>query len=472
MRHRLGESLQSVANFDVPLVSATTSSLDALTAYSQGMQAPSFSASIPYFERALQLDPAFAMAWERLGVANGEIGNLAVQSEAFTKAYLNRAGTTAREEFWITSRYNEIVLDNHEGARKNYELFVKSYPSDDIAWGSLADTLRQMGRYPESLDAALHANSLVKHGMFAQLELAKAYQATGQFERARVVCRDGIAARPNDSAMHQIMQVNDFALKDDAAYAAELAWSKGTDREFQLVAQNAQALATQGRMQEARKEFQRSRDIARAHGVSNFPFIDDAEEALADALSGDLQQARLIAARVPYTMHDVSATAGLAAALSGDTSYTNKLIDALLAGSTEPGSMSRQYFVPLLRAAMAIHNGDGARARLLLEPARIYAMRDYWVWFLTGESYLLTKQPEQAEEQFRAILNNPGIDPVSPMYPLAHRSLASAYALAKKPDASRSEYQQFLACWNHADDGIPVLMSANREFDPSTGPRK
>jgi tetratricopeptide (TPR) repeat protein len=265
--------------------------------------------------------------------------------------------------------------------------------------------------------------------------------------------------------MHQILQVNDFALKDDAAYAAELAWSKGNDREFQIIALNAEALATQGRMQEAKKEFERSREVARAHDVTNFPFIDDAQEALADTLSGNSPDAGIIAARVPYSMHDVSATAGLAAALSGNSVYVNKLIDAMLADSIESSSMSRQYFVPVLRAATAIHAGDGYRARQLLEPARIYTMREYWVWFLTGQSYLLTGQPQQAAEQFEAIVANPGIDPVSPMYPLAHLGLARAYALEKRVDDSRIEYQKFFTSFDHADHALPVLAVARREFD-------
>ena len=157
MRVKLGESLASVQKYDAPAESVTTPSLEALQAYSLGYQAQIVknddAAAIPLFQRAVSLDPNFAMAYARLGTNYSNLGQTARAAENTRKAYELRERVSEREKFYIVSHYEHYVTGNLEAARKTYELWAQTYPRDDIPPNNLGAIYAALGDYDKALAA-------------------------------------------------------------------------------------------------------------------------------------------------------------------------------------------------------------------------------------------------------------------------------------------------------------------------------
>jgi DNA-binding winged helix-turn-helix (wHTH) protein/tetratricopeptide (TPR) repeat protein len=463
MRGKLGESLHSIQGFDVPIQQSTTSSFDALVAYSRGVLLPDAEA-IPFFERAIQLDPKFAMAYEKLGGAYGNLGAVATTRQLFTKAYELRQPTSASEQFMITSRYYEIVQDDLDQAVKNYELWTRSYPLDAVVWGTLSNAYTQMGRYPEAIVAAERARSIDPNSRYILVVLARAYKRASQFEQAQAVCKDAIARGKDSWAIHSILLQDAVALHDEAAIARENAWDKGKPTENQTLENAAFAEATAGRLQHAGQLFHDAQAITAKEKLQEFAFQLDADESEVNRLLGVTGQSRAIAVKIPIDRDDISFVAGFSAALTGDTAYAKRVIEEQSRTAPASSTLVQKVQVPLMSAALALHEGNPAHAVALLEPANVYRAREYYVPSLLGEAYLDMHQPAQAAAEYQDILSTPGIDPVSPMYPLAHLGLARSFAMQSKLSESRKEYETFFSLWKNADADVPVLKQAHLEY--------
>ena len=189
----------------------------------------------------------------------------------------------------------------------------------------------------------------------------------------------------------------------------------------------------------------------------------DADKAEAERLLGDFDDSRVNSARVPLDHDEISFQAALSAALSGNTAYTNRVIEQeRVAPATS--TLMQKVRVPLLQAAIALQEHKAAEAVSLVQPAKVYELRDYYVPSLLGAAYLEMHLAPQAIAEYREIVANPGIDPLSPMYPLAHLGLARAYALQHKQAESRSEYEKLFALWKNAETTTPVLQNARIEY--------
>jgi len=164
MRQRLGESLASVEKFDAPPENVTTPSLEALQAYSLGCRATTvktdYAAAIPFFQRALSLDPNFAMAYARLGQNYNNLGETAQAAENARKAYELRERVSEREKFYIESHYEHFVTGDLEAARKIYELWAQTYPRDLVPPVNLSLIYAELGENDKCLAACQEALKL------------------------------------------------------------------------------------------------------------------------------------------------------------------------------------------------------------------------------------------------------------------------------------------------------------------------
>jgi tetratricopeptide (TPR) repeat protein len=163
--------------------------------------------------------------------------------------------------------------------------------------------------------------------------------------------------------------------------------------------------------------------------------------------------------RDTYTLTE----AGIVAALSGGTPYAAALI-ARLKNDPRHSVLRDRIYIPLLEGAVALYEKKPGEAVKLLEPAQVYELRDYIIPFLRGRAFLDAKSPERAVAEYRAIADNAGIDPLSPMYPLAYLGMARAYRLQGKRVESRAAYERFFEIWKDADANLPVLLEARREY--------
>lgn len=466
MRGKLGESLRSIENFDVPIEQATTPSFDALLALSRGTRQTD-AESIPYFERAIQLDPNFAMAYEYIGVAQGNLGNMKAAKEAFGKAYSLRQNVGASEQFVINSRYFEIVQEDPDLAAQNYVMWTRSYPLDRWAWATLANTYTQMGRYKEAIAAGEHALAIDRKYGFAYVVLARAYKRASQFDKAKAICAEALSHGINLWGIHSILYQVAVAEHDEPAMLRESIWDKGMSTENQTLDNAAFAAATDGQLAHAEELFRVARMESVRSGSKDFTAELDADEGESQRLLGSFRRSRESVARVPADSTEVAFEAAIHAALGGDVAYAMKVIEQQKL-APETSTLVHRVRIPLLKAAIALQLGHPQDVPGLLAPAHPYELRDYYVFSILGEAYLAQHQPEEAATEYRQVLDNPGIDPLSPMYPLAHLGLARAYAMNGNLVGSKAEYQALFELWKQADKDLPALQDARQEFNRLT----
>ncbi|HLY15762.1 MAG TPA: winged helix-turn-helix domain-containing protein [Bryobacteraceae bacterium] len=468
VRRRLGESSRSIRQFDVPIYQATTKSFDALVAYSKGhaMLALSNAAgAIPLFDRAIELDSKFALAYEGRGSALYNLQEHKRASDDYAKAYALRDGATEREKLAIAARYYNSVDEDLERTADTYKLWTKLYPSDNAPWENLASTYILMGRYRESVAAAREALKLDAQAVQAYVTLARAQKKANLFEDARATCREAFAHGLDSWHLHSILFQIAYFQKDQAGMARESQWDRGKATENATLDNEAFAAATGGRIRFAHEMFRAAIAASRRERLDDFPASVLTDEAQVDLLAGFLPEARSEAEKVPADQEtEVSTQAGITAALSGGSTYAADTI-ARLRSDPRRSVLRDQVDIPLLRAAVAIYRKRAREAVVLLETTQVYELRDYAIPFLRGRAYLDAKNPEAAVNEYRMIAGNPGIDPISPMYPLAYLGLARAYGLEGKRGQSRAAYEHFLALWKDADANVPVLQEARREYD-------
>ncbi len=467
LRQQLGESLRSVQQFDVPLEQATTKSFDALVAYSKAnvlASSANTADAIPLFDRAIELDPNFALAFMGRGAVLYSLNETKRAAEDYEKAYALSEGVTERERLRITADYYTAVDQNLERAADTYKVWTRLYPRDNVPWENLAHAYIRMGRYKEAVEAAQHAPILDPKSVNGYVKLARAQKKANLYEDAKKTCQEAFGHSLDSWHLHDILLQIAYAQRDTAAMVREAEWGRGKSTENETLDNEGWAAASEGRIQFARGMFRAAIESARRERLEDSIASLQADESQAYWFAGLLGEARMAAEKVPVDQEiEVSTQAGIVAAFSGGTAYAAKVITRL---RSEPrrSLLRDQVDIPLLKAAMALYRNKPAEAVKLLEPTQVYELRDYIIPFLRGRAYLDAKIPEQAVTEYRAITDNPGIDPVSPMYPLAFLGLGRAYRLQGKRTESRAAYERFLDLWKDADVNVPVLQAARREY--------
>jgi tetratricopeptide (TPR) repeat protein len=467
VRQQLGESPRSVQQFDVPLEQATTRSFDALVAYSKAnamLSSVNAADAIPLLDRAIALDPNFALAYSSRGSVLYNRQEIRRAVEDYAKAYSLSDGISEREKLRITAAYYRNVDDDLERAADTYKLWAGLYPRDNVPWENLANIYIRMGRYPESVAAAQHGPTLDPGSLNAYVTLARAQKKANLYEDAKSTCREAFGNGLDSWHLHSILFQIAYAQKDNHVLSREVAWDKGKPTESATLDNQAYAAGTGGRIQAARELFRSAIEASRRDRLEDFPNAVLMDESQVDLFAGFLREARSNAEKVPLDQDiETSTQAGIAAALSGGTAYAAAVI-ARLRKEPRHSVLREQVDIPMVEASLAIERKNPSEAVKLLEPAQVYELRDYIIPFLRGRAYLDAKIPQRAVTEYRAITANPGIDPVSPMYPLAFLGLGRAYSQQGKRLEGIAAYERFFDLWKDADANVPVLLDARREY--------
>jgi eukaryotic-like serine/threonine-protein kinase len=192
LRGELGESLATVQRFDVPLAEATTSSLEALKAFSLGGKASrdkGAAAALPYDQRAIQLDPNFAMGYATLGIDYFSLGELGRASEYYTKAFELREHASEREKLAITADYYQNVTGELEKAAQTYQEEMDSYPRDRAAHADLGNVYTSQGQYEKAVEAHRESLRLGPDDVSPYENLGNSLLALQHFDEARQIIR-------------------------------------------------------------------------------------------------------------------------------------------------------------------------------------------------------------------------------------------------------------------------------------------
>ena len=409
LRGKLGESLASVQKYDALPENVTTPSLEALQAYTLGNHTidvvNDYQAGIPFFERAISLDPKFAMACLRLGQSYQLLSQMSRCAENTRRAYELRQRASESEQLAISSFYELVVTGNLEAARSSYQLFAQTYPRDEEPQSNLWVVYTFMGDYEKAHAAALQALKLnpVSGNNFANL--AYSYQWVGQFDQARSTTEESRAHNIDSPWLPLVLYMVYFLQHDAAAMQRQVAAATGKPGiDDQILFLESETATYNG-------EFTKSHELTRRAADSALR-IDEKETAaeylshaaIRDALVGDIGDARQEAQAALATANSrlAEAFSAIALGLAGDSTPAERLVADLGKRFSEDTIVKFDY-LPMIRAATALHSSDGKRAIDALSASAPYELGEtnssftfaLYPVFLRGEAYLATKQGPQ-----------------------------------------------------------------------------
>ncbi len=478
-RTRVGESLATVQELETPLPEATTPSLEALKQYSAALKSGLShdpSAAVPLLQRAIEIDPEFAMAYAFLGRSYGDTWESAKAAQSITKAYQLRKRASDRERFFITLAYDLQVTGNLQKARRTGELWAQTYPRDRDAHALLSGIYQSFGQYEKGVQEGKRTIEADSNFPPGYANLAWAYVLLGHF---------GEAGNAIQQAGERKFEFPDFIL---LPYYIAFLRSDASGMERQVVLaqdkpgaedwiSNAQAfvLAFSGRLHAARTMSRRAASLARQGGQQERAAMFETGAAVREAFFGNAPQARKngTAALALSNARDVEYGVAFAAALSGDLTRSEPLANDLESRFPEDTCVNFTY-MPVLRALALLPRGSTANAMDLLQVSTPYELGIPCSWFgffgnlypayVRGMVYSAGHQGPQAVAEFQKIVLDSTLVWSDPVGAVARLQLARAWVLAGKAAEAKASYQSFLALWKDADPDIPILKQARTEY--------
>jgi len=476
MRAKLGESLASIQKFDVP-VEATTSSLEALKAFSMGIttfRTKGVAEAIPFYKRALELDSNFAVAHASLGVAYVNLGQASLAAENIKKAYALRDRVSEREKYRISSLYYSYVTGELEQASQVYELWAKSYPQDAIPPGNLGTIYDSLGQYEKALTATEEGQRL-EPKVVGYFNLAQIYLQLNRPDDARKTIEQAQAGKFEGDLLHWAIYQLAFLKGDAAEMERQVAWAAGKPgTEDTLLSFQSDTDAYYGRLTKARDFSRRAVDAAVRNNSKETAALWQVNAALRDAEFGNTTAAKqdVAAALTLAPGRDVKMLSALTLARVGEVARA-KAIVAELENSYPSQTVLKVYWLPTIKAAVELNANNSAQALVFLEAAAPYELGDppqfqvgtLYPVYIRGQAHLMAHNGTAAITEFQKFLDHRGIVLNFPFGALAHLSLARAYALSSDTAKSRTAYQDFFALWKDADPDIPILKQAKAEYE-------
>jgi eukaryotic-like serine/threonine-protein kinase len=476
-RERLGESLTTIQEHNTPLAEATTSSLEALEAFSMGWKLHMTSGTgMPFLQRAVEIDPNFALAHSTLGRAYADVeeGDLSVESS--TRAWQLRDHASDREKFVIDANYAILSTGNLEAARRTLEAWSQMYPRDPLPHVMLSGyPNKAAGRFEEAIAEGRKAIELDPDFAIAYFNIAVNNVYLNRLDEAENVLRRA-AGRGLEIDEFLMLDYDIAFLRGDRAgmerVAARARQRSGSDT--WISNKEALALAYSGHLQRARLMSRRAVDHARQEAMPERGGAWEAAASIREALFGNAAEARTraLAAFALSKDREVEYCAAYALALSGDMLQAQRMADDLARRFPE-NTVVRFSYLPVLRAQLALDHGDSAKALEELQVAAPYevgAARDFCgalhPAYVRGEAYLAAAKAkgELAATEFQKILDHRGVVGSEPIGALAQLGLGRAWALAGEKGKAKSAYEDFFSLWKGGDSEIPILKRARAEY--------
>ena len=477
LRKKLGESLSTIQKFDTPLDQATTSSLEALKAYTlsrKTMNEKSEVAAIPSMKHAIELDPNFAMAYAALGIMYSNIGEASLASQYSQKAYDLRDRVSEREKFRITGNYYGNVTGEFEKAVQTNELWAQDYPRDFIAPGNVGLFYAVMGQYEKAVAEELEARQLDPNSAINLGNLMLAYAALNRFDEAKATYQEAMARKLDHEGLHVYRYGLAMVEGDRAEMERQVAWGAGKPGvEDLFLSTESDTEAFSGRLGKAREFSRRAVELARQNQQNETAAGWQVNEALREGEVGHFDQSRKDAAAALALSSNryIQVLGALALARAGDSAQAQKIADNLAKEFPVDTGVNR-YWLPVIRASLAINRHEPAKAIELLQPSATYElglispsyMGSLYPVYVRGQTYLLLRQGKEAATEFQQFLDHRGIVMNFPLGALAHLGLARAFALSGDAAKAKTAYQDFFALWKDADPDLPILREAKVEY--------
>jgi eukaryotic-like serine/threonine-protein kinase len=488
LRTELGESLATVQKLDVPLSEATTSSLEALKAFSLGLKATNDkgpAAALPYNQRSIELDPNFAMGYWAVGSDYFSLAELGRASEYFTKAFQLREHASEREKLVITANYYRNVTGELDKAAQTLQEEIESYPRDARAHVGLGIVYAEQGQHERAAESFRQSLRLAPDNGAPYSDLGDSLLSLQRFDDARQIIREAQARKLDNYILRSALYALAFLGSDSAAMAEQQQWFAGKPEENQGLALASDTEAYGGHLGKARELTKRAVDSAIRADSKETGAIYLAIAAQREAAYGNPAEARQSAAeglKLAPTSQGVEVEAALAFAMAGDTARAESLAQDL--GKRFPlDTQMQSLWLPAIQAQLALDKKNPASALNALQAASPIELGQimfvanisclYHV-YIRGEAYLAAGQGKEAAAEFQKILDHSGIVWNCWTGALAHLGVARANALQARTsqgadaDLARTRalaaYKDFLTLWKDADSDIPILKQAKTEY--------
>jgi tetratricopeptide (TPR) repeat protein len=478
MRKALGESLTSVQKYAALPEDTTTSSLEALQAYAMGNRATDvdndYVSAIPFFQRAVALDPNFAMAYLMLAGSYQPQGELALAAENARKAYDLRERTSDHEKLNIAAFYEIVVTGNLEAARRSYELIAQTYPRDEVAQIYLWYIHLICGDYARADAAAKRGFEINPDSSNNYVSLMYCDQYLGRYDQAKAAAEQSRAKKLNSPWYSLVLYMVDFLQNDSAGMAKQATDTQGIPGvEDQMFFVESETAAYHGQFGQARRLARRAGDSARRAQEKETAAEYESHNSVREGLVGlmDFAKEDAQSALTAIKGKHGEGFSAIAFALAGDVANANRAIDDLTKRFPQNTAVQTRY-LPMARSALALNSGNAQAAIEALSPAAPYDLghtnEDFtfalYPAYFRGQAYLAAKNWAGAAAEFQKILDHSSIVGNEPIGALAHLGIARAHSLSGNAAKAKSAYEDFFALWKDADSDVPVLIQAKAEY--------
>jgi eukaryotic-like serine/threonine-protein kinase len=473
LRGKLGESLGTVRKFSTPVEQVTTPSLEALQAYSLGrttmIDKEDHLAAAALFQRAIDLDPNFAMAYVSLGMASFHLSEKRSLGY-FQTAYDLRDRVSERERFYIEAHYHESVTGDWEKAREVYELWAQTYPRDDVAHLNLSIVYLHLGEFDKARFQAGESLRLLPGDCISYGAIVSTLVDANRLEDARAIAREAQEKKVDCAHLNYALYDLGFLGGDTTEMnrQADLATGKfGVG----LLPLQAHTAAFYGQLKHARELYHRAINSGQQSKRQELAALMEVQEAESEVLFGNTDTARQLAAAGLSLSNgsDVEGVAALVLALTGDMGRAQSLVDDL--DARFPRNTVVQFnYLPAARAQLALNRKDPSKAVQFLQAAAPYELGDMehfnvaYPIYMRGQAYLAAHQSGEAAAEFQKILDHPGGVLNDPIASLARLGLARAYAAQGNASKAKAAYGEFLTLWKNADPALPIYQQARAEL--------
>ncbi len=479
LRGELGESLATVQKFDVPLSQATTSSLEALKAFSLGTRAgmqKSTTQSIAYYQRAVELDPEFAAAYRGLANSYASLAELGRASEYQGKAFEFRSHSSEREKLAIAADYYRFVTGELDKSAQTYQEWIENYPRDDSAYSALGIAYASLAQYDKATEAHRENLRLAPDVGAPYMNLGNCLLALQRFDEARQTAKAALVQNFDDYILRNELYALAFLLQDNPGMEEQAAWFRNQpDSEHFGLALESDTQAYSGHLSKARELTRQAIESAVRNDSKENAAIWQDNQALREAAFGNLDEARRnaeTALKLEPGSQSVQLEAALALAMAGENARAESVardLDHRFPLDTQVQSL----WLPAIQAQLELNRKNPAAAIDRLETSSrielgqiqfINNISCLYSVYIRGQAYLEAGKGSEAAAEFQKIVDHSGIVWNCWTGALAHLGLARAYALSGDTGKAQAAYQDFLTLWKEADANVPVLREAKAEY--------
>ena len=475
IREKLGESLSSIEKFNVPGESITTSSLEALKIFVLGREQVVNGKqleAIPFYKKALEIDPKFALAYTELAVVYRNTDQWKSAAEMTANAYELRETVSETERLRIIYYYHNFVAGEMDKATETLELWRNTYPNFVVSYVSLSDSYERLGQSEKAIGFARQGLKLDPNYATIYMNLVESLVSLDRYDEAKETCRQAFERKLDGDYFHLFPYMVAFIENDAAAMEANLRWFAGRDDEYLALDLQAGAAGFHGKWRTAQDFSRRSFDLAGRGNTKEVAAKFAAEQALRIVFwssgtglpaSDDPQLRTVLKAQTNKALNLekgqlVVVAVALALAAAGHADEANLLTNELF-DERPKDNLLNHLWLPTIRAALLLQSGKAKEAIEELEiTERLEKAAEFYPQYLRGLAYLQLKKSKDAVREFDKILNHRGEAPLSSVYPLAQ--LGKARAMKDK-----AEYEKFLEIWKDADKDMPALLAAREEFE-------